>query len=102
MKLAAECGVDKSPLFLSAARRYVDQVAIIDRIKAELDAQGLVIEHVNVRGGVNIEAHPLAATLPKHVDAANRTLTVMLAIIKEHGVKAPGSRLQEMMFDLND
>ena len=103
LELAEAYGVRENELFVSACHRYVDQVALIDRMQREIDETGLLVEHVNVRGGKNLEPHPLTVQLPKYIDTANKTMTLMLDLIRQLGTKpAPPSRLQEIMLDPED
>ena len=87
MAMAARYGVDKNALFVSAARRYDDQVKLIEKLRKQLEDDGLMVEHVNVKGDSNSDIHPLVAQLPKHSDTANKTLSVMLDIVTKLGKK---------------
>ena len=49
-------------------------------------------------GQKKIEAHPMAAQLPKYNDTANKTLGVMLDLIAKLGTAAPaGDKLGEFL-----
>ena len=98
MKLAETYGVKDNVLFVSAAKRYVGQLEIIESIEADLRIRGMMVEKTNVKGDVNIDANPLAGQLPKYNDTANKTLGVMLDIIQELGTAAPaGDKLGEFL-----
>lgn len=107
MRMAKSYSVDKNALFLQAVEQYTVQARVIQDIKAALDAEDdegkagkLLTSKEYVKGRVNVYANPLVRELPKHSDAANRTLQTMLTIIKELGKPpAPKDRLTEMQED---
>ena len=99
LKMAQDYGVDKNALFLQAIEQYDVQARVIQNIKKALDEEDgdLTTSKEYVKGRVNIYANPLVKELPKHADAANRTLQTMLTIIKELGKPpTPKDRLTEM------
>ena len=85
MKLAETYGVSSNTFFASAADRYVGQVEMIDRIRKQIDEDGLMIEHTNVKGDTNVDVNPLTVQLPKYIDTANKTLSLMLDIVQRLG-----------------
>ena len=85
MKLAETYGVSGNAFFTSAAERYVGQVEMIDRIRNQIDEDGLMIEHTNVKGDTNVDVNPLTVQLPKYIDTANKTLSLMLDIVQRLG-----------------
>lgn len=98
MKLAEQYGVKDNVLFVSAADRYTGQMEMINKIQADLDERGLVFEVIGSTGQKKIEAHPMAAQLPKYNDTANKTLGVMLDIIAKLGSATPaGDKLGEFL-----
>ena len=102
LRMAKDYGVEKNALFLQAVEQYDVQARVIQNIKAALDKEDgeLVTSKEYVKGRENIYANPLVKELPKHADAANRTLQTMLTIIKELGKPpAPKDRLSEMQND---
>lgn len=102
LKMAQDYGVDKNALFLQAIEQYDVQARVIQNIKKALDEEDgdLTTSKEYVKGRVNIYANPLVKELPKHADAANRTLQTMLTIIKELGKSpTPKDRLTEMQED---
>lgn len=104
LRMAKDYGVEKNALFLQAVEQYTVQARVIQDIKAALDVEDddgkLLTSKEYVKGRVNVYANPLVRELPKHADAANRTLQTMLTIIKELGKPpAPKDRLTEMQED---
>ena len=98
MKLAKAYGVDTNAIFVSAAGRYSDQVEMIEKIRGQIEIDGLMVEHKNVKGDVNTDVNPLTVQLPKYIDTANKTLSLMLDIIQRLGAPAPvGDKLGEFL-----
>ena len=94
MKLAKAYGVDENAFFVSAADRYAAQVEMIKNIREKIAADGMMIEHRNVKGDVNVDINPLTVQLPKYIDTANKTLSLMLDIIQRLGkIAAPDDGL---------
>ena len=85
MEEAKRYHVDGNALFVSACTRYAGQVEMIDKIRAQIDKDGLMVEHTNVKGDVNTDVNPLTVQLPKYIDTANKTLSLMLDIIQRLG-----------------
>lgn len=102
LRMAKDYGVDKNALFLQAVEQYDVQARVIQNIKAALDEEDgkLVTSKEYIKGRENIYANPLVKELPKHADAANRTLQTMLTIIEKLGKPPePKDRLTEMQED---
>ena len=98
MELAKAYGVDDNAIFVSAADRYSVQVDLIDQMRKQIEKDGLMIEHTNVKGDVNADVNPLTVQLPKYIDTANKTLSLMLDIIQRLGTTAPaGDKLGEFL-----
>lgn len=97
MDMAAAYGVDKNPLFMTAAHQYQVQQTIIDKIRRELSAEKtLCVEKEYVKNRENTYVHPLIKELPKHSESANRTAQTMLAIITQLGKEpAAGNKMAE-------
>lgn len=85
MKMAEAYQVEKNPLFVSAAKTYVSQMELVTKMQRTIAEDGETCTKEYVKGRENMVAHPLVEQLPKHIDAANRTLNTMLTIITEIG-----------------
>lgn len=101
VKMAKDYGVDKNPLFLAQLNQFETQQKVITKMREALDEENellIVKEYVKTRE--NVYAHPLIRELPKHTDAANRTASTILDIIKTLGhKKAKGSKLEAFLSD---
>ena len=98
MEMAESYGVKDNVLFVSASKRYAEQLELIERIQEDLRERGLMIGRINVKGDTNIDTNPLVSQLPKYNDTANKTLSVMLDIIQKLGTAPPaGNKLGEFL-----
>lgn len=100
-KMAEDYGVDKNAMFLTLLKQYEIQQDVIDNIKKSLsDEENLMTIKEYVKGRENVYANPLVRELPKHSDAANRTASAMLEVIKTLGhKKTTGSKLEGLLND---
>ena len=100
-KMAEDYGVEKNAMFLTLLKQYEIQQDVIDNIKKSLsDEENLMTIKEYVKGRENVYANPLVRELPKHSDAANRTASAMLEVIKTLGhKKTTGSKLEGLLND---
>ncbi len=101
LKMAKEYGVADNALFTTALQQYVTQQKVIAQInEILLEEDSLITKKEYVKNRANVYAHPLIRELPKHSDAANRTASVILDIIKTLGhKKTTGGKLQQLIDD---
>lgn len=97
--MAEDYGVADNALFQAQIQQYVTQQKVINAINEVLNNEdSLLTKKEYVKNRENIYAHPLIKELPKHSDAANRTATVLIDIIKTLGhKKANGSKLESFL-----
>ena len=87
LELAKEYGVENNALFLNAAKQYDLQMQVVSIIRESINADSLTCEKVYRGKEKNLYADPLVKELPRHTDAANKTLLAMLEIITKLGKK---------------
>lgn len=99
MKLAQRYGLEDNELFISCARQYDLQQKVIQSIRDAIEASSLTTEKSYVKDVSNVYANPLVRELPKHSDAANKTLGMMLKTIETLGKlkEEPKSRLNDFL-----
>lgn len=99
MKLAKRFGLEDNEMFISCANQYDLQQKVISNIKKAIEDDDLVVSKEYVKNRTNVYANPLIKELPKHSDSANKTLGMMLDIIKSLGKEqiAKKSKLEEFM-----
>lgn len=100
VEMAKSYGVENNAMFLTALNQYCTQQKVIETInKVLLEEDSLITTKEYVKNRENVYAHPLIRELPKHSDAANRTASVILDIIKTLGHKksTTGGKLDELL-----
>lgn len=85
MEVAKRYGLDDNQLFISCAKQYDLQQKVIQSIRDEIENASLTTEKSYIKGNSNMYANPLVRELPKHSDAANKTLGMMLKTIETLG-----------------
>ena len=73
--------------YKAAALTYAQEAALIAQMREQLSEDGQTVTKEYVKGRENLCVHPLIQELPKHIDCANRTLSVLGAIIEKRGNK---------------
>ena len=75
--------------YKAAALTYAQESALIDEMRKQLAEDGMTVMKEYVKGRENLCVHPLVQEIPKHVDCANRTLSLLGDIIVKRGKKKP-------------
>lgn len=97
INLAKRYSLEDNELFISCANQYDLQTKVIEKMRAAIDKDDLLCTKEYVKGRENVMANPLVKELPKHMDSANKTLTMMLNIITSMGgVEEKQSKLKEL------
>lgn len=101
MELGRKYKVDHEEDFIVAVKTFVEEAKLIDRMRKQLNEDGMTVTKEYVKGRENISAHPLIAEIPKHVDCANRLLQSMNAIIESRGQRLEQEKDELDEFRLN-
>lgn len=81
--------VDKDEDYKAAATTYAEEAELIAKMRTQLETDGMTVTKEYVKGRENVCVHPLVQEIPKHVDCANRTLSILGDIIVKRGKKRP-------------
>ena len=79
--------VDGDEDFKAAAMTYSQEADLIASMRKQLAEDGQTVTKEYVKGRENLCVHPLIQEIPKHVDCANRTLSILGDIIVKRGRK---------------
>ena len=82
-------GVAEEEDYKAAAKTYTEQAQLIATMRTKLAEDGMTVEKEYVKGRANVCVHPLVQEIPKHVDSANRTLSLINDIIVKRGKAKP-------------
>lgn len=92
--LAETCKVENNPILLQSVKNYGTIQKAIERIDAVLnDEESIIVSKTYIKDRENIYINPCVKELPKLIDAANKTTSTMLNIIKTFGDCQPQNEL---------
>lgn len=80
-KLAEDAGLQTNFFFVTTFDRYLEQLAILDRLQAVIDKSDTLIEQVYVKGRSNTVINPAIRAYNSTTDSANKTATTLIRII---------------------
>lgn len=83
--LARDAGCENDPLFKSTLDRYLVQLGILDKLKAKMEEDGMLVEKEYVKGSKNLYSSPAVTEYNKTTDSANKTVSTLLRILKANG-----------------
>ena len=81
--------VDADEDYKAAAKTYAEEASLIAQMRQQLKDDGMTVTKEYVKGRENICVHPLIQEIPKHIDCANRTLSILGDIIAKRGKTQP-------------
>lgn len=87
--------------FVSTFERYQVQIKILEELKASFDGDGALTTKEYVKGRENIYVHPAITEYNKTATAANGTVATLINILKAIPADEGGSKLQEMLNEIN-
>lgn len=85
LKLAEKCGVEKNYFFQTTFDRYLTQLRVLKQLKENIEKDGLTVKKEYVKGRKNVYMNPAVTEYNRTADSANKTVTVLLKIVKEFG-----------------
>ena len=97
IKKAKESGVESNYFFVTTFERYQVQLGILDKLKEEIDATGLVVSKEYVKNRKNVYTNPAVTEYNKTTDSANKTVATLLKIIKNFGNNADQEDIDPLM-----
>lgn len=81
--------VDADEDYKAAAKTYAEEATLIAQMRQQLKDDGMTVTKEYVKGRENLCIHPLIQEIPKHIDCANRTLSILGDIIAKRGKAKP-------------
>lgn len=103
LQKAAEKGVSSNFFFITTFKRYQVQMQILSDLEKEIRNSGATVTKEYVKGRGNIYTNPAIGEYNKTATAANGTVATLINIVEKLGEeKEKGSKLQQLMAELND
>ena len=79
---AKERGLQNDFFFSTTLDRYMTQLKILERLKAQINRQGLTVSKQYTKSSKNVYANPLISEYNKTASAANGTVTTLLNVLR--------------------
>lgn len=79
---AKESGVQNNYFFVTTFERYQVQLDILDKLKASIEKDGMLVNKEYVKGRKNVYSNPAVSDYNKTTDSANKTVSTLMKIIK--------------------
>ena len=85
LKTAEQSGVDGNYFFITTFERYQTQLDVLEKLKAAIEADGVLVTKQYVKGRENVYTSPAVADYNRTTDSANKTVSTLMKIIKSFG-----------------
>ena len=82
LKIAEGYNVDKNFFFITAFKRYMVQIKILNELEGALKEDGVMVTKEYVKGRQNLYSHPAIQDFNRTTDSANKTVATLMKIIK--------------------
>ena len=98
LKIAENYNVDKNFFFITAFRRYMVQIKILNDLEATIKEDGILVTKEYVKGRKNVYSHPAISDFNRTTDSANKTVATLMKIIKNFNVDDDTSEGEDPLF----
>lgn len=82
LKIAESFGVSKNFFFITAFKRYMVQLKILNELETSLKNDGVLVTKEYVKGRQNVYSHPAIQDYNRTTDSANKTVATLMKIIR--------------------
>ncbi len=82
LKIAETFGVSKNFFFITAFKRYMVQLKILNELESTLKEDGMLVTKEYVKGRKNVYSHPAIQDFNRTTDSANKTVATLMKIIR--------------------
>ena len=82
LKIAESFGVSKNFFFITAFKRYMVQLKILNELESTLKEDGMLVTKEYVKGRKNVYSHPAIQDFNRTTDSANKTVATLMKIIR--------------------
>lgn len=82
LKIAESYNADKNFFFVTAFKRYMVQLKILNELETTLKEDGMLVTKEYVKGRQNVYSHPAIQDFNRTTDSANKTVATLMKIIR--------------------
>lgn len=101
IKIAEESGVQSNYFFVTTFKRYQTQLNILEELEKTFENEGMLVSKEYVKGRKNLYSNPAIAAYNKTADSANKTVAVLIRIIKNFNVEESSEEDDVLMRMIN-
>lgn len=101
IRIAEESGVQGNYFFRTTFERYQTQLSVLERLKATIDSDGVLVTKQYVKGRENIYTNPAVSEYNRTTDSANKTVGTLMRIIKGFYVEESTEDADPLMRAIN-
>lgn len=95
-------GVSSNYFFATTFKRYQMQLRILRELEGTIEEYGATVTKEYVKGRQNLVANPAINEYNKTATAANGTVATLMNIVKNLSDKDGGSKLKELVAQMNE
>lgn len=87
IRIAEESGVQSNFFFITTFKRYQVQLNILNELEKTMKEEGMLVSKEYVKGRKNLYSNPAVAEYNRTTDSANKTVAILMKIIKNFNVE---------------
>lgn len=100
IKIAEESGVQSNYFFVTTFKRYQTQLGILEELEKVFENEGMLVSKEYVKGRKNLYSNPAIAAYNKTADSANKTVAILIRIIKNFNVEETAEEEEDVLMKL--
>lgn len=101
IRIAEENGVQGNYFFLTTFERYQTQLDVLEKLKAAIKNDGVLVTKEYVKGRENVYTSPAVADYNRTTDSANKTVATLMKIIKNFNVEENSEDVDPLLSIIN-
>ena len=101
IRIAEENGVQGNYFFLTTFDRYQTQLEVLEKLKAAINNDGVLVTKEYVKGRENVYTSPAVADYNRTTDSANKTVSTLMKIIKIFNVEESTEDVDPLLLAIN-
>lgn len=101
LKIAEGYNVDKNFFFITAFKRYMVQIKILNELEGALKEDGVLVTKEYVKGRKNLYSHPAIQDFNRTTDSANKTVATLMKIIRNFNGDDDGDKDDPLLDAIN-
>lgn len=101
LEAAERRGTQDNYFFRTVFERYQTQLSVLDKLKAAIEGDDVLVTKEYVKGRQNVYTNPVIAEFNRTTDSANKTVSTLMKIIKSFGKGGDDEEIDPIAAALN-